>query len=117
MKVLKIFYILALEKEQAILKKTQSEVNTTYSFQNALLDKLIQHLTATKKMQIVSRATEKSVLLNDFDGMREVIRKFVGEIKKMDDEVDALLSEIGAVDRETQMVKKKSLTLRVFQTK
>eukprot|EP00826_Nyctotherus_ovalis_P026409 TRINITY_DN20622_c0_g1_i1.p1 TRINITY_DN20622_c0_g1~~TRINITY_DN20622_c0_g1_i1.p1 ORF type:complete len:112 (-),score=28.58 TRINITY_DN20622_c0_g1_i1:19-330(-) len=38
------------------LGRVKSEVDAVYSFQNTMLDRLIQHLNETKKMPIITKA-------------------------------------------------------------
>ncbi len=64
-------------------------------------------------MHVVTKAAGKAVLLNDYEGMREVMEKFVRKIEGVSGDVVRLRSEISEVERETEIVKKKALNLRV----
>ena len=56
------------------------------------------------------------MILNDYDGMRIHMEKFIQEVQRVDKEVKELQEEITQVDNETKGVKKKLLDLRFIKS-
>lgn len=98
------------------LSRVRSEVDAVYSFQNVMLDRLIQHLNETKKMSIVTKAVGKAIILNDYDGMRREMESFIREVIKLDTEIKDLKQERVQIDTEINNVKQRLLDLRFIKS-
>lgn len=98
------------------LQEQKIQTDQIYSFQNAILDRLIQHLNNTKKLSALSKITGKNILLNDFDGMRDCLIKFMEKYGKIENEISEIKQNTKETENEIKIFKKKSFDLRFMKS-